>query len=179
MHLFVWKQGYALLISLRSVGGQGLNLMSADTVIFVDNDFNPQNDLQAAARAHRIGQTRFVPSSWQGLVYSSSFKIGQREIYSEKGSSRKKNLIWTKLCFWNDCFEFRICFVHPSCRSNRKIPFRAKFLGRKLTVIHDIFSSRPVKVIRLVARSTVEEIVLKRADDKLKLTNTVIEGGKV
>lgn len=92
MHLFVWKQGYALLIGLRSVGGQGLNLMSADTVIFVDNDFNPQNDLQAAARAHRIGQTRFVPSSWQGLVYSSSFKIGQREIYSEKGSSRKKKI---------------------------------------------------------------------------------------
>ena len=39
-------------------GGQGLNLTAADTVIFVDSDFNPQNDLQAAARAHRIGQTR-------------------------------------------------------------------------------------------------------------------------
>ena len=41
-------------------GGQGLNLVGADTVIFVDSDFNPQNDLQAAARAHRIGQTRSV-----------------------------------------------------------------------------------------------------------------------
>ena len=40
------------------LGGQGINLTSADTVIFVDSDFNPQNDLQAAARAHRIGQTR-------------------------------------------------------------------------------------------------------------------------
>jgi len=88
------EETFIFLLSTRA-GGQGLNLMSADTVIFVDNDFNPQNDLQAAARAHRIGQTR------------------------------------------------------------------------------------PVKVIRLVARSTVEEIVLKRADDKLKLTNTVIEGGKV
>jgi len=87
------EETFIFLLSTRA-GGQGLNLMSADTVIFVDNDFNPQNDLQAAARAHRIGQTR------------------------------------------------------------------------------------PVKVIRLVARSTVEEIVLKRADDKLKLTNTVIEGGK-
>ena len=38
---------------------------------------------------------------------------------------------------------------------------------------------RPVKIIRLVTRSTVEEIILKRADEKLKLTNTVIEGGKV
>ena len=36
-----------------------------------------------------------------------------------------------------------------------------------------------MKIIRLVSRSTVEEIVLKRADAKLKLTNTVIEGGKV
>ncbi len=41
-------------------GGQGLNLATADTVIFVDSDFNPQNDLQAAARAHRIGQTRYT-----------------------------------------------------------------------------------------------------------------------
>ena len=36
-----------------------------------------------------------------------------------------------------------------------------------------------MKVIRLVARSTVEEIVLKKADEKLKLTNLVIEGGQV
>ena len=48
---------YALSFGMY-LGGVGLNLMSADTVIFVDNDFNPQNDLQAAARAHRIGQTR-------------------------------------------------------------------------------------------------------------------------
>ena len=48
---------FVFLLSTKA-GGQGLNLVSADTVIFVDSDFNPQNDLQAAARAHRIGQTR-------------------------------------------------------------------------------------------------------------------------
>ena len=37
---------------------------------------------------------------------------------------------------------------------------------------------RRVKVIRLVGRSTVEEIILKRAQAKLKLTNAVIEGGQ-
>ncbi|KAK3736329.1 hypothetical protein QZH41_020800 [Actinostola sp. cb2023] len=84
---------FAFLLSTKA-GGQGLNLTSADTVIFVDSDFNPQNDLQAAARAHRLGQTR------------------------------------------------------------------------------------PVKIIRLVARNTVEEIILKRADEKLKLTNSVLEGGQ-
>jgi hypothetical protein len=49
----------ALLQGTRA-GGQGLNLVAADTVIFLDSDFNPQNDLQAAARSHRIGQTKPV-----------------------------------------------------------------------------------------------------------------------
>ena len=48
-----------------TTGGVGLNLVGADTVLFVDSDFNPQNDLQAAARAHRIGQTRWA-GQWAG-----------------------------------------------------------------------------------------------------------------
>ena len=38
--------------------------------------------------------------------------------------------------------------------------------------------NRPVKIIRLVGRDTVEELILRRADAKLKLTNSVIEGGQ-
>jgi len=48
---------FVFLLSTKA-GGQGLNLTAADTVIFYDSDFNPQNDLQAMARAHRIGQLR-------------------------------------------------------------------------------------------------------------------------
>lgn len=44
---------------LLFVGGVGMNLTAADTVIFTDSDFNPQNDLQAIARAHRIGQHKW------------------------------------------------------------------------------------------------------------------------
>uniref|UniRef100_A0A452TYX0 Chromodomain-helicase-DNA-binding protein 1-like n=1 Tax=Ursus maritimus TaxID=29073 RepID=A0A452TYX0_URSMA len=83
---------FIFLLSTRA-GGVGMNLTAADTVIFVDSDFNPQNDLQAAARAHRIGQ------------------------------------------------------------------------------------NKSVKVIRLIGRDTVEEIVCRKAASKLQLTNTIIERG--
>ncbi|KAJ8252744.1 hypothetical protein GJAV_G00205090 [Gymnothorax javanicus] len=89
---FSSKDVFIFLLSTKA-GGVGMNLTAADTVIFMDSDFNPQNDLQAAARAHRIGQTRAV------------------------------------------------------------------------------------KVIRLLGRDTVEEIVYRRAASKLRLTNTVIEEG--
>merc|ERR1711972_190609 len=41
-------------------GSLGLNLQAADTVILFDMDWNPQNDKQAIARVHRVGQTREV-----------------------------------------------------------------------------------------------------------------------
>ncbi|KFO86016.1 Chromodomain-helicase-DNA-binding protein 1-like, partial [Buceros rhinoceros silvestris] len=75
-------------------GGVGMNLTAADTVIFTDSDFNPQNDLQAIARAHRIGQ------------------------------------------------------------------------------------HKPVKIIRLIGRDTIEEIIYRRAASKLRLTNAIVEGGQ-
>jgi chromodomain-helicase-DNA-binding protein 1 len=63
---------FCFLLSTRA-GGLGINLATADTVIifdsvcimeafslFVIQDWNPQSDLQAMSRAHRIGQTRQV-----------------------------------------------------------------------------------------------------------------------
>ncbi|GMT00372.1 hypothetical protein PENTCL1PPCAC_22546, partial [Pristionchus entomophagus] len=47
------------LLSTKA-GGVGLTLTAADTVIFLDSDWNPQNDMQAMARCHRIGQTKPV-----------------------------------------------------------------------------------------------------------------------
>ena len=47
------------MLSTRA-GGLGLNLQTADTVIIFDSDWNPQIDLQAQDRAHRIGQKKAV-----------------------------------------------------------------------------------------------------------------------
>ncbi|KFV42124.1 Chromodomain-helicase-DNA-binding protein 1-like, partial [Gavia stellata] len=85
---------FIFLHNHQTLGGVGMNLTAADTVIFTDSDFNPQNDLQAIARAHRIGQ------------------------------------------------------------------------------------HKPVKIIRLIGRDTIEEIIYRRAASKLRLTNAIVEGGQ-
>lgn len=53
------KKSFVFLLSTRA-GGVGINLTAADTVIIFDSDWNPQNDVQAMARCHRIGQQKSV-----------------------------------------------------------------------------------------------------------------------
>jgi len=74
---------FIMLLSTRA-GGVGINLTSADTCIIFDSDWNPQNDLQAQARCHRIGQTKNVKvyrllsrkSYEMQMFHMSSMKMG-------------------------------------------------------------------------------------------------------
>jgi len=79
------------LLSTRA-GGQGINLASADTVILFDSDWNPQQDLQAQDRAHRIGQTRPV------IVYRLATKgtIEESLLMSAEAKRRLEKLVIKK-----------------------------------------------------------------------------------
>ncbi|KAJ7387931.1 hypothetical protein OS493_001283 [Desmophyllum pertusum] len=80
------------LLSTRA-GGLGLNLAVADTVIIYDSDWNPQMDLQAQDRCHRIGQTkpvvvyRFVTANTvdQKIVERASTKRKLEKMIIHKG----------------------------------------------------------------------------------------------
>lgn len=50
---------FVFLLTTRA-GGLGINLTTADVVVLYDSDWNPQADLQAMDRAHRIGQKKQV-----------------------------------------------------------------------------------------------------------------------
>lgn len=74
---------FIMLLSTRA-GGVGINLTAADTVIIYDSDWNPQNDLQAQARCHRIGQKKSVkiyrlltPKTYElHMFHQASLKLG-------------------------------------------------------------------------------------------------------
>ncbi|TRY63163.1 hypothetical protein TCAL_10825 [Tigriopus californicus] len=71
------------LLSTRA-GGLGINLTAADTCIIYDSDWNPQQDLQAQDRCHRIGQTK--PVMVYRLVTANT--IDQRIV--ERAAAKRK-----------------------------------------------------------------------------------------
>ncbi|XP_059480443.1 lymphoid-specific helicase-like [Neocloeon triangulifer] len=79
---------FAFLLSTRA-GGLGINLTAADTVIIYDSDWNPQCDLQAQDRCHRIGQTKPV------VVYrlTTDGTIDRRMVERATGKRRLEKLI--------------------------------------------------------------------------------------
>eukprot|EP01130_Rhizamoeba_saxonica_P008025 TRINITY_DN3240_c0_g1_i2.p1 TRINITY_DN3240_c0_g1~~TRINITY_DN3240_c0_g1_i2.p1 ORF type:complete len:1296 (+),score=340.60 TRINITY_DN3240_c0_g1_i2:261-4148(+) len=72
---------FVFLLSTKA-GGLGLNLTSADTVVIFDSDWNPQNDIQAQARCHRIGQTKNVKI--YRLITKGTYEVKMFDVASKK-----------------------------------------------------------------------------------------------
>ena len=88
-----------VLLLTTAVGGQGLTLTGADTVIFVEADWNPTKDLQAMDRAHRIGQKRTVnvyrlitkETVEEKLISLQNFKLSMADgVITQQNNTLKK-----------------------------------------------------------------------------------------
>ncbi|KAH9871095.1 hypothetical protein J1614_006669 [Plenodomus biglobosus] len=92
------KEATDIFILSTRAGGQGINLAAADTVILFDSDWNPQQDLQAMDRAHRIGQTRNV------IVYRFATRntVEQKLLESAEAKRRLEKLVIRKGGVRND-----------------------------------------------------------------------------
>ncbi|KAI9015336.1 SNF2 family N-terminal domain-containing protein [Phycomyces nitens] len=73
------EDSFVFLLCTRA-GGVGINLTAADTCIIFDSDWNPQNDLQAQARCHRIGQTK--PVQIYRLICANTY---ERDMFDRAG----------------------------------------------------------------------------------------------
>ncbi|KAL9229450.1 hypothetical protein vseg_004914 [Gypsophila vaccaria] len=88
------------LLSTRA-GGLGINLTAADTCILYDSDWNPQMDLQAMDRCHRIGQTKPVhvyrlatAQSVEGRILKRAFsKLRLEHVVIGKGQFKQERIM--------------------------------------------------------------------------------------
>jgi SWI/SNF-related matrix-associated actin-dependent regulator of chromatin subfamily A member 5 len=94
---------FIFLLSSRA-GGLGINLMSADTVVLYDSDWNPQVDLQAMDRVHRIGQTkpvliyRFICENTieEKIIERQAMRLKLDSLVIQQGRVLKNNETFTK-----------------------------------------------------------------------------------
>uniref|UniRef100_A0A8C8T1H5 Chromodomain helicase DNA binding protein 9 n=1 Tax=Pelusios castaneus TaxID=367368 RepID=A0A8C8T1H5_9SAUR len=90
---------FVFLLCTRA-GGLGINLTAADTCIIFDSDWNPQNDLQAQARCHRIGQNKAVKvyrlitrNSYEREMFDrASLKLGLDKAVLQSMSGRENSV---------------------------------------------------------------------------------------
>ncbi|OAE22447.1 hypothetical protein AXG93_3348s1040 [Marchantia polymorpha subsp. ruderalis] len=88
---------FVFLLSTRSCG-LGINLATADTVIIYDSDFNPQADIQAMNRAHRIGQSKTLlvyrlvvrSSVEERILQLAKKKLMLDHLFANKSGSQKE-----------------------------------------------------------------------------------------
>ncbi|KAL4457005.1 hypothetical protein ABPG74_014643 [Tetrahymena malaccensis] len=94
---------YIFLLSTRA-GGLGINLATADTVILYDSDWNPQMDLQAMDRAHRIGQKSIVNvyrlisenTIEEKIIERQTIKLKWDQLIIQQGRLAQKNRVLSR-----------------------------------------------------------------------------------
>eukprot|EP00069_Balaena_mysticetus_P013757 bmy_08228T0 len=117
---------FIFLVSTRA-GGLGINLTAADTVIIYDSDWNPQSDLQAQDRCHRIGQTK--PVVVYRLVTANT--IDQKIVERAAAKRKLEKLIIHKILIYH--IDVNILFPYREVKGSRE------------KVINQMNASGPIK----------------------------------
>jgi SWI/SNF-related matrix-associated actin-dependent regulator 1 of chromatin subfamily A len=87
MDVFYQDESIQLFMISTKSGGAGINLACANKVIIFDSSFNPQDDIQAENRAHRVGQTReveVVRLVTKGTVEEQIYALGVSKLELDK-----------------------------------------------------------------------------------------------
>ena len=162
---------FCFILSTKA-GGLGINLATADTVIIFDSDWNPQNDLQAEARAHRIGQKNTV----------NIYRFVTRNTVEEDILQRaKQKMILDHLVIQRMDTSGRTVTAKPGLLSSNS---SAMFDNRELAKIlqfgaEDLFAENgeeDEKREKSMAEMDIDEI-LSRADERSEAPAAAGEGG--
>ncbi|GAB5585894.1 Putative ATPase [Umbelopsis nana] len=121
------------LLSTRA-GGLGINLTAADTVVIFDSDWNPQMDLQAQDRVHRIGQTKPV------LIYRFVAANTVEAKILERATAKRR---LEKLVIHSSKFRAPVSSLTPSEKKERETSMRE---------LADILASEDGEQVQIVAQ---------------------------
>ncbi|KAL5200095.1 hypothetical protein ABZP36_021298 [Zizania latifolia] len=187
---------FIFLLSIRAAG-RGLNLQSADTVVIYDPDPNPQNEEQAVARAHRIGQTRDVKVIYMEAVVDNISSYQKEDELRNGGSGDLEDDLAGKDRYMgsieslirNNIQQYKIDMADEVINAGR-FDQRTTHEERRMTLetllhdeeryqetVHDVPSLQQVN--RMIARTEHEVELFDQMDEEFDWTGDMMKHNQV
>ncbi|XP_020247246.1 ATP-dependent helicase BRM-like [Asparagus officinalis] len=187
---------FIFLLSIRAAG-RGLNLQTADTVVIYDPDPNPQNEEQAVARAHRIGQKREVKVIYMEAVVDklSSYqkedglRTGGIEDLEDDFAGKDRYIGSIESLIRNNIQQYKIDMADEVINAGR-FDQRTTHEERRMTLetllhdeeryqetVHDVPSLQQVN--RMIARNEEEIELFDQMDEDFDWTEEMIKHNQV
>jgi len=187
---------FIFLLSIRAAG-RGLNLQTADTVVIYDPDPNPQNEEQAVARAHRIGQKREVKVIYMEAVvdkFSSyqkedELRTGGTEELEDDLAGKDRYMGSIESLIRNNIQQYKMDMADEVINAGR-FDQRTTHEERRMTLetllhdeeryqetVHDVPSLQEVN--RMIARNEKEIELFDQMDEDFDWTDEMLKHNQV